>query len=93
MKGSNGQDDGTMEKQTEAAEAVGAAAEGMGVAMESVGAEKGVSEVDGSGGKETEVIEIGARYPSRDRKTAGKFWVSETGWVTPKAKKRVGKSG
>ena len=93
VKGLNGQDDGSTEKQTEAAEAVGAAAEGVGEATESVGAEKGASGADESGGKGTEVIEIEARYPSRDRKTAGKFWISETGWVTPKAKKRAGKSG
>jgi len=35
----------------------------------------------------------GRRYPERARVTPGKFWESGMGWVTPKAKKRMNKSG
>ena len=100
MKGSSGQDDGTTRKHTEAAEAVGAAseavgaaAEGVGEAAKSVGAEEGVSGAGKSGRKGREDPEIVARYPSRDRKTPAKFWISETSWVSPKAKKRAEQSG
>jgi hypothetical protein len=33
------------------------------------------------------------RYPERNRVAPVEFWRGETGWVTPKAKKRVDKSG
>jgi hypothetical protein len=72
---------------------VGGAAEGVGETTERVRAEKEVSGAGRSGEKETEIFETRTRYPSRDRKTPGKFWVSDTGWVTPKVKKRAGKSG
>jgi hypothetical protein len=92
-EGLNGRHDGTTGEQTKAAEGVGGAVEGVGETTERVRAEKGVSGVGKSGEKETEIFETGAHYPSRDRKTPRKFWVSDTGWVTPKVKKRAGKSG
>jgi hypothetical protein len=93
-EGLNRRHDSTTGEQTKAAEqGVGGAAKGVGETTERVRAEKGVSGADKSGEKETEIFETRARYPSRDRKTPGKFWVSDTGWVTPKVKKRAGKSG
>jgi hypothetical protein len=80
-------------EQTKAAEGVGGAAEDVGETTERVRAEKGVSGAGKSGEKETEIFETRARYPSRNRKTPGKFWVSDTGWVSPKVKKRAGKNG
>ena len=84
-KGSNGQDDGRTRELFEAAEDVGAAAEDMEAETEVRGADEG-------GGHETGAQKRGARYPERDRNTPRKFWIAETGWVTPKAKKRAGKT-
>ncbi len=92
-KGSNGQDDGKTRELFEAAEDVGAAAEDVGAAAKDVEAETEVRGADEGGGQETGAQERGARYPERDRNTPRKFWITETGWVTPKAKKRAGKTG
>jgi hypothetical protein len=92
-EGLDGRHDGTTGERTKAAEGVGGAAEGVGEPTETVRAEKVVSGAGKSGEKEKEIFETRARYPLRDRKTPGKFWVFDTGWVTPKAKKRAGKSG
>ncbi len=82
----NSDDEGETETEKHAAaEDVGAAAADVGTtAAEDVGA----IAVEGVG-----VDSDGKRYPERARVTPGKFWESGMGWVTPKAKKRMNKSG
>ena len=75
-KGSSGEGDGVVQGAPKAAEAVGATTEGVGAIAEAVGAAKGIVESgEGDGGK-TGGLETEARYPERDRKAPGKFWVS-----------------
>ena len=89
----NSDDEGETEtKKYGAAEAVGAAAEDVGAtAAEGVGARAKIAL------KDTERMiakdSDDKRYPERAREPPGKFWESGTGWVTPKAKKRMDKSG
>ena len=97
-KGSVGRDNGGTREHSETAEDVGAIAEavrattqGVGAALGDVEAEKEVRGADEGGGQEMRARERGARYPERDRNTSREFWLAETGWVTPKARKRAGK--
>ena len=92
-KGSSGAGDDMLQGEPKAAKAVGATTQGAGAIAEAVGAAKGVVESgEGDGGK-TGGLEAEAQYPDRNRRAPGKYWVSETGWVTLKAKKRAGRSG
>jgi hypothetical protein len=92
-KGSNGRDNGRTREHFEAAEDVGATAKDVRAELGDVEAEKEVRGPDEGGGQETGAQERGARYPERDRNMPRQFWIAETGWVTPKAKKRAGKRG
>eukprot|EP00243_Klebsormidium_subtile_P008726 TRINITY_DN418_c0_g1_i2.p1 TRINITY_DN418_c0_g1~~TRINITY_DN418_c0_g1_i2.p1 ORF type:complete len:569 (+),score=90.43 TRINITY_DN418_c0_g1_i2:723-2429(+) len=97
-KGSVNRDNGGTREHSATAEGVGAIAEGVGATTESVGAalgdveaEKEVRGADEGGGQEMGARERGERYAERDTNTSREFWIAETGWVTPKAKKRAGK--
>ena len=80
----------------DATESVGAPkAKSVGARIERVVEEKSAETVGAENETEqaTSTESEGRRYPERAREPPGNFWESGSGWVTPKSKKRNGKSG